>query len=224
MRILIALLAFLIAAPAVAPALAQVTDQTLLIGKAANTVERLRTDTNLGPKLANALQRARAVFIVPDLVKGGFLLGAEYGTGILMTRERGQGRWSGPAFYSVAGGSIGLQIGLQDQASVFVILTDGGLAAVMNDRMKLGAEAGVAVATIGAAAEASTTTNLGADIVIFAKSAGVYGGATIDGAAILPRHSWNAAFYGGNPVPEAILLRHELDTPMADRLRDSLTR
>lgn len=115
------------------PVLAQnvVTDQTMMVGKAKSTVERLRSDPNMERNIAPLLARARAVLIVPDLVKGGFLLGAEYGTGVLLTRDAASGRWSGPAFYSVASGSIGLQIGLQDAEAMFIIMTDGGLRAVM---------------------------------------------------------------------------------------------
>jgi len=208
------------------PVLAQnvVTDQTMMVGKAKSTVERLRSDPNMERNIAPLLGRARAVLIVPDLVKGGFLLGAEYGTGVLLTRDAASGRWSGPAFYSVASGSIGLQIGLQDAEAMFIIMTDGGLRAVMEDRFKAGADAGIAVAHLGAGAEAATTLNVGADIYAFSKAVGVYGGATLEGSGILPRHAWNAAYYGGNPSPEDIVVARRLDAPQADRLRDLLAR
>jgi SH3 domain-containing YSC84-like protein 1 len=222
MRKLIAMALALVALPLVARA-ELVNDQTRMVGRAVSTVERLRTDSNLSGPLGDALRRARAVLIVPDLIKGGFLLGAQYGTGILMVRGA-DGRWSGPAFYSIAAGSVGLQIGLQDAEAVYAIMSDGGLSAVIDNRFKAGAEAGVAVATVGAGAEASTTTNTGADIFAFSRAIGLYGGAALDGAAILPRHSWNAAFYGGNPTPESILFRRELDSSQADRLRDVLDR
>lgn len=200
-----------------------VTDQTRLVAKAASTVERLRSEAPLRDDIDRLLGRARAVLIVPDLVKGGFILGAEYGTGILLTRDR-DGRWSGPAFYSVASGSVGLQLGLQDAEAMFIIMSEGGLRAVMNDRFKAGADAGVAVAHVGAGAEASTTGNVGADIYAFAKAVGIYGGATLEGSGILPRHSWNAAYYGGNPAPEDIVVHRRLDSPQANRLRDVLAR
>ncbi len=206
------------------PARAQaVTDQTMMVDKAVNTVERLRGDPHLQRMVTDTLARARAVLIVPDLVKGGFVFGAEYGTGILLARDR-QGRWSGPAFYSVASGSFGLQIGLEDSATVFVIMSDGGLSAIMDNRMKLGADAGIAVVTVGAGASASTTTNAGADIYAFSAAVGVYGGVSLEGSAILPRHSWNAAYYGGNPSPGDIVLAHRVDTRQADRLRNVLAR
>ena len=200
-----------------------VTDQTQMVTKAVNTVERLRSETDRQPQISEKLAAARAVLIVPDLVKGGFFLGAEYGTGVLLTRGK-DGLWSGPAFYSVASGSIGLQIGLQDAETLFIIMSDNGLDAVMNDRMKLGAAANVAVAVVGVGAEADTTTNVGADIYAFSNAAGLFAGVSLNGSGILPRHSWNAAYYGGNPVPEDILIARRLDSPQANRLKDVLTR
>lgn len=202
---------------------AQVTDQTMMVGKAVSVVERLRSDPNFTDQMASLLPRARAVLIVPDLVKGGFILGAQYGTGVLLARDA-SGRWSGPAFYSIAAGSVGLQLGLQDAESVYVIMNEGGLKAVVDNQFKAGAEAGVAVAMVGAGASANTTTNVGADIYAFSRAVGLYGGATLDGAGILPRHSWNAAYYGGNPTPEDILFSRTLDSRQADRLRDILSR
>ncbi|MBX9634421.1 MAG: lipid-binding SYLF domain-containing protein [Magnetospirillum sp.] len=206
------------------PAFAQtVSDQTMMVSKAVSTVERLRRDSGLSADVNSLLARARAVLVIPDLVKGGFFLGAEYGTGVLLTKD-GQGTWSGPAFYSIASGSLGLQIGLQDSESLFIIMSEGGLRAVMNDRFKAGAEAGVAVAHIGAGALAATTSNAGADIYAFSKAVGAYGGASLAGSGILPRHSWNAAYYGGNPSPEDIVIARRLNSPQADRLRDVLGR
>ncbi len=200
-----------------------VTEQTMLVAKAASTVERLRADGNIQSIITEKLARARAVLVVPDLVKGGFILGAQYGTGILLARDS-SGRWSGPAFYSVASGSIGLQIGLQDAETLYIIMTDGGLSAIMNNNMKLGADASVAVAVLGAGAEASTTTNTGADIYAFNNAAGLFGGASLQGSGILPRDTWNAAYYGGAPTPADILLAHRVDSAQADRLRDVLAR
>lgn len=223
MRLLIlALLSLLLFAPR--PASAQsASDGAGVLAKAATTVERLRRDPNMGRELDPRLARARAVLIVPDLVKGGFILGAEWGTGVLLVKDDG-GRWSGPAFYSVASGSVGLQVGIQDAETIFVIMSDAGLRAVMENRFKAGADASVAVAHVGGGAEASTTTNAGADIYAFNKAIGAYGGASLEGSGILPRHSWNAGFYGGNPAPEDIVLTRRLDSPQADRLRDVLVR
>lgn len=200
-----------------------VSDQTLLVAKAVTTIERLRANDAISRELQVKLARARAVLIVPDLVKGGFILAAEWGTGVLLGRDA-YGRWSGPAFYSVASGSIGLQAGLQDAETVFVIMSEAGLRAIMENRFKAGADAGIAVAHVGAGTEAAVTTHGGADIYAFNKAVGAYGGASLEGSAILPRHSWNAAYYGANPSPDDIVITHRLDNSQANRLRDVLAR
>lgn len=215
---------FVLLALLVLPARAdEVSDPSRTVAKAATTVERLRRASAMQGDVDRLLARSHAVLIIPDLIKGGFILGAEYGTGVLLTKDRA-GRWSGPAFYSVASGSLGLQVGLQDSETMFIIMSEGGLRAVMTDRFKAGADAGVAVAHVGAGAEASTTGNGGADIYAFSKAVGAYGGASLEGSGILPRHSWNAAYYGGNPTPEDIVISRRLDSPQADRLRDLLGR
>lgn len=206
------------------PSFAQgVTDETQIVSKAVNTVERLRNDTSRQKTIANKLAHARAVLIVPDLVKGGFFFGAEYGSGVLLTRGR-DGLWSGPAFYSIASGSFGLQIGLQDAETLFIIMSDNGLYAIMNDKMKLGAAANVAVAVVGVGAEADTTTNTGADIYAFNSAAGLYAGVSLQGSGIVSRTPWNAAYYGRNVSPEEILIRRAVDNSQADRLRDVLSK
>lgn len=200
-----------------------VTDQTRMVDKAANVIERLRNSGSMGKDFSRRLSSARAILIVPELVRGGFILGAEYGTGVLLSRD-GSGRWSGPAFYSVTSGSIGLQIGVQDAETVFLITSDAGLRAVMYNNMKIGADASVAVAHVGAGTQAATTTNAGADIYAYSRAAGAYGGASLAGSGITSRAAWNAAYYGGNPAPEDILIRRSIDSPQADRLRDILAR
>lgn len=198
-----------------------VTDETQMVTRAITTVERIRSESGRKDLIAEKLSQARAVLVVPDLVKGGFFFGAEYGTGVLLTRDK-NGSWNGPAFYSIASGSFGLQVGVQDSESMFVIMSDSGLYAIMNDKMKLGADANIALVIVGAGIEADTTTNAGADIYAFSNSVGLFGGVSLQGSGILPRHSWNADYYGGSPTPEDILVFHKFNNPQADRLKDVL--
>ncbi|EPY01411.1 lipid-binding SYLF domain-containing protein [Magnetospirillum fulvum] len=218
--IALALIAWLIPAAVKAQT---VTDQSVMVNRAVTTVERLRADPSMAESMNDLLPKARGVLVVPDLVKGGFFFGAQYGTGLLLVRDR-SGGWSDPAFFSIAAGSFGLQIGLQDAEAIYVIMTDGGLNAVLDNRFKTGASAGVAVTVVGAGAEAATTTHVGADIYAFSRAVGLYGGLTLDGAGILPRHSWNAAYYGGNPTIQDILYNRAVNNPQADRLRNILAR
>ena len=216
------LILMLVLAPSAVSAQA-VTDEAQMVKRAANTVERIRTDPRWANTANDVLSKARAVLIVPDLVKGGFIIGAEYGSGVLMTRSP-DGSWSSPAFYSIASGSVGFQIGLQDAESMFVIMNDRGLSAIMEDKMKLGAAADVSLLVVGAGAEASTTTHAGADIYAFNTSAGLYAGVTLAGSGILPRPSWNQSYYGAQPSPEDIVITRKYDNPQASHLKDVLAR
>lgn len=227
MRVL-SLLAGLFALVAVTvggPARAQdavVTEQQMLINRSVATIERLLTDDNFRQSLQPLFERARAVLIVPNMLKAGFILGGEWGTGVLLVR--GPQGWSHPAFYTVGAGSVGLQVGVQDSEVLFLVMTDAGLEAIMNNNVKMGAEIGVSFLIAGAGMEAATTSNLGADVYAYARSFGLFGGGAFEGAVIRSRNTWNAAFYGPQATAEAIVLRREYANPGAEKLREILAR
>lgn len=214
---LLALLALALLRPL--PAAAQV-DQQKLVNSAQTTVERLRTDSNYDSHWGPLLQSARAVLIVPNLVKAGFILGGEYGMGVMVLR-RGDGSWSSPAFYTLTAGSFGLQAGFQDAEVLFAIMSERALQAVMTNAIKFGADLGLAIMVLGGGMEAATTTNFGADIYAFSRAVGLFGGGSLEGAVIKPRSTWNTAYYGDAVTPEEILLG-DLVNPQADGLRQTL--
>lgn len=225
MRILAAFAAILAAALVLsaAPARAQV-DQQQTVNRALATIERLKTDKRFQSDFVPQLAQARAALIVPDLYKGGFILGGQFGNGVLLARGS-DGNWSYPCFYSLAGGSLGLQFGLEDVSIVFLIKTDRGLDAVLQDQFKIGAEMQVALAVVGGGTEAATTSNMHADILAYALGAvGFYGSVSLEGAALSPRESWNSAYYGHAAGARAIILQNAVRNPQADRLRDFLAK
>ena len=188
-----------------APALAQ-TDEQDLIAKARITVDHLRTDKEFG-NARDLLHRARAVVIVPSLVKGGFFVGGEGGDAVLLART-GAASWSEPAFYSLASASFGLQIGLEQAEVVLLVMNDKAVQALMKDEFKIGAQAGVTVVTLGSGGEAGTTAAAGADIVVWSSATGAYAGLTLNGSIIKPRDSYNAAYYGKPVRPYGIVFGH----------------
>ncbi len=220
---LLALLAVALAVLAVppAPARAQV-DQQQAVNRALGTVERLRTKPEIKPYFDADLAKARAVLIVPDLYKAGFVIGGQFGNGVLMARRK-DGSFSYPAFYSLSGGSIGLQIGAEDVSIVFLVMTDGGLNAVLQNKFKIGAEAQGALLVVGAGVEGNTTSNAGVDIKAYAFGAiGLFGSLSLQGAVITPRDTWNQAYYGRPVAARAVVLEGAAQNPEADRLRDFL--
>lgn len=197
------------------------SDARAEIANAVAVVESVRNDVNFTKDLEPYLQRARGVMVIPSYYKGGFIIGGSYGVGLLMVRDD-QGKLTPPAFYSVVGGSVGLQIGGQRVQMILMIMTENGLNSVLSDNFKMGASAGVSFATVGANIEAATTANLDADIIAFAHSQGAYGGGVFEGAGLVFRDSWNRAVYGPNASAKAILFDRRWVLPDADNLHRSL--
>lgn len=201
------------------PAMADdVLDARHAMDEAAITVERVRAE--LKTNIEGPLSNAKAVLVIPSYYKLGFVVGGAYGDGMLLTRQP-DGSFGDPAFYRMTSGSIGLQIGMQSAAIIFMIMTEKGLSAVLNDEFKLGANVGMTFGTLGVGAEAATTTNVGKDMLAYSTATGLFAGGALEGAAIKPRKDWNAAVYGvGNDNPSAIVQRSQLRT--AETLKDAL--
>lgn len=202
-----------------APALAQ-EEQQALVDKARISLNALRNDPD-HPNLKTTLARAKAVLIIPSLLKAGFLIGGEGGSGVLLVRNA-NGEWSSPAFYTLASGSVGLQIGAQDAEVLFTVMTDKGLQQVLKNEFKLGADASIALGPIGGGVEASTTLNMGADIYAFSKTRGAFAGGSFEGSYIKPRTEWNKLYYGQALSVEDIVLNGKASNPGADALRQAL--
>lgn len=213
-------LAFLLVAAR--PVHADATDAEELVSEAQFTLKKLQAHPDLGPYVTRYLKQAKAVLIVPQLLKGGFIVGGEGGTGVLLARGDG-GRWSYPAFYSMGAASFGLQIGGQASEVLLLIMTGQGLQAVIEDMVKIGGELDAAAGPYGAGVDAATTTNLNADILSYSVAKGAYIGANLEGSVIVPRESLNEAYYGRRLAPEAIVLRGEAANPQADALRQALS-
>lgn len=200
-------------------AAAEASDQTALLANATNTVEHMLSDKTFGPS-TDLLHQARAVLIVPALVKGGFFFGAEGGNGVLLRRE-GE-RWSNPAFYTLASGSFGLQIGLEKAELVMFIMSQKALSGIEKSKFKLGAGAGLTVVTVGANAQGATAPNLSGDIIIWSSTQGAYGGLTLEGSVVDDKRDWNDEFYGKSSPVGGILSDMSVK-PETTALRDALS-
>jgi SH3 domain-containing YSC84-like protein 1 len=188
------------------------TDETTTVQHATGTLQDLRHDKEFG-NARELLHRARAVLIAPRIFKAGFFFGGEGGAAVLMVR--GAHGWSDPAFYTVASASFGLQIGAQESEMIVFIMSDKALNAVMENKFKIGANAGIAVATLGSTVEGATTTNVGADMVVWASASGAYAGISLDGTVIEPRAEGNASFYGRAVTPRDVLIRRSVSSSEA---------
>jgi len=194
-----------------------------LVDWSADTVENFARLPKL-KEFAKSLPGARAMLVLPAIVKAGFFVGAEGGSGVLIARAH-DGSWGQPAFYTLGAASFGLQLGLQDTETVLVIRNDGALQSIIEHQGKLGADIGITAGFIGAGMEASTTTNLGVDVLAFTNSKiGAFAGASLEGAVLARRRDMNEAFYGPGATPQGIVLEGRFKNPKADRLRSVLAR
>jgi SH3 domain-containing YSC84-like protein 1 len=221
-RILMTVIAaLLLAVPQLA--WAESSSEQEAVDRAMRAVEQLRTGPGAPPNLGELLHRARGIMIFPELVKAGFFFGAQGGSGVFLSRDPETNTWSYPAFYVFGAGSFGLQIGVEVSKIVLIVMNDRALNALMSDEFKIGAEAGIAIVTIGAGAEASTTSAAGGDIYAFAQSMGLFGGIALQGGIIKPRVVYNHEYYGNGVKSEDIVLRRTAKNPGADGLRNALS-
>ncbi|WP_051014739.1 lipid-binding SYLF domain-containing protein [Teichococcus cervicalis] len=209
------------------PAAAQVEEQALVDRSTLAVQEMLGAGDGGNAAHFNdaivLLRRARAVMVCPRIFRAGFILGGQGGSCVLLARD-GAGSWSSPAFYGLGSGSIGFQIGVQDAMVMMMVLTDKGLNALMDSQFKIGADASIAVATIGGGIAGSTTAAVGADIVTFAKSRGLYAGIALDGSLMTSRSDANRAYYGQGYSARQIVIDMAAHNPGADPLRAVLLR
>jgi lipid-binding SYLF domain-containing protein len=140
------------------------------------------------------LRGAKCVAIVPNLVKAGFIFGAEGGRGVATCRVNGH--WSAPAFFTIAGGSWGAQIGVEGTDLVMLFMNDEGARHLLSIDWKIGADAGVAAGPWGRDASASMAVNASTSILTYSRSKGVFIGAALNGANVHADHKAMNEFYG----------------------------
>jgi SH3 domain-containing YSC84-like protein 1 len=197
------------------------SDQQTTVDRARFVINDLRHDKEFG-NASDLQRRARAVMIVPRLYKGGFFVGGEGGTGVLLIHSAGGG-WSEPAFYAIGSASFGLQIGLEQSEMVMFVMSQKALDALMRDQFKIGAQAGLAVVTLGAGVEAATTAAAGPDIVVWASSSGAYAGVSLNGSIVKPQFDADRAYYGPGVTQNDILFRATVANPSASGLVRALS-
>ena len=198
-----------------AQAFANETTAEAIVDAASTSVDTFTVDPNM-KWLRDNMNEAKGVFILPQLVKGGFIFGGSGGSGVLLSRGDGN-IWSDPAFYTMGSGTIGLQIGVEVSEIILMVMTDRGIDALLTSSFKLGGDVSIAAGPIGAGAKAQT-----ADILAFSRSKGIYGGINIEGAVIKIRNDWNHAYYGGETSPRDILINGTATNPHADNLRSAV--
>jgi len=159
---------------------------------------------------AEVLGSAECVAVVPSMLKGGFVVGARYGRGLASCRTpKG---WSAPAFFTVKGGSFGLQIGGQAVDLVMLIINDGGMQNLLSSQFKLGADASVAAGPVGRHAAADTDWKMRAQVLSYSRARGIFAGLELNGAVIRQDKDSTREFYG-HMVTSKASLEGEIEPP-----------
>ena len=212
-----------LAAPVLSPMPARAdAKRQALVDSSLESARKILTGKDY-PDAAKFIVDARGVLIVPEMVQGGLIFGLAGGRGTLMARTQPRD-WSPPAFYLMGSGSVGLQIGAKVSEVVFILKTEKGLQAILDHRFKFGAEAGMALAVVGIGVEGASTTAVGADIIAFASSVGLFAGASLEGSYLDPDNDWNALYYGDGANTRSIVMDRRYTNPGAEPIRQFMSR
>jgi len=158
------------------------------------------------------LEHAKCIAVVPHLLKGGFVFGAENGRGVATCRT--SDGWSAPMFFAITGGSWGLQIGIEGVDLVMIIQNERGMKQLLASKFELGADASAAAGPVGRHASANTDWKMDAEILTYSRAKGAFAGLTLNGASIRHDEDSTRAIYG-HDVSNARILKGEVTMPGA---------
>jgi SH3 domain-containing YSC84-like protein 1 len=188
------------AAAAIRPAEAQ------RLTASARTVQQLR-----GEIPDDVWSRARCVIAVPDLKKAAFILGGEYGKGVMSCRAGDQ--WSAPVFTQLAKGSWGFQAGVEQADLVLLVMNEKGVQKLLENTVTLGADASIAAGPVGRRAGAGTDAALSAELLAYSRSKGLFAGIDISGGVLRPDDEVNVDVFGAGATPRTILANSQMSAP-----------
>ena len=166
------------------------------------------------------LQHAKCIAVVPHMLKGGFVLGAENGRGVATCRTADG--WSAPAFFAITGGSWGLQIGIEGVDLVMIIQNERGMQQLLQSKFAIGADASAAAGPVGRHASADTDWKMDAEILTYSRAKGAFAGLTLDGASVRRDDDSTQAIYGRHVTTRAILGGHVPSTESAAHFLDAV--
>jgi lipid-binding SYLF domain-containing protein len=152
---------------------------------------------------AGILQKAYCVAVVPSFIKGAFIIGGDYGKGVVTCRT--PNGWSAPVFIQMSGGSFGFQIGGQGTDLVLVAINENGLNDLLKNKFKIGGDASAAAGPVGRDAEASTDILMNAELLTWSRAKGLFAGIALDGTVVNQDSGDTQAFYGVDYPFERIL-------------------
>lgn len=190
-----------------------------------DTAQRLTAATDVLNDMMNAsdkgipqdlLSKAQCVVVIPNLKKGGFIVGAEYGKGFFTCRKPSGVGWSAPGAVRISGGKFGLLIGGAETDVIMLVMNQSGMEHLLSDKFQVGGEASAAAGPVGRDASAMTDAELHAEILTYSRQRGIYGGLDLSGAAVTEDHDTVKALYG-HDMSNKEIATGEVHTPAEAR-------
>jgi len=175
---------------------------------ATNVLQQMLSDQNIP---SDVIAKANCVIVLPNVKKGGFIVGGTGGRGPMVCRITSTGKWSAPAMYSIGGMSAGLQAGGSSSDYVLLVMNEKGVNAILNGKTVLGTDATAAAGPSGAAAASAS----GSDILTYKRAKGLFAGVSLGGASLEPDNEANQRLYGRSITAQEILQANTVPTPIA---------
>jgi SH3 domain-containing YSC84-like protein 1 len=170
------------------------------------------------------LDKSACAVIVPSVKKGAFIVGAKYGRGFIMCRNKGGSGWSAPGGVIIEGGSVGFQIGGSSTDVVMLVMNDGGIDKLLSSKFTLGGDASVAGGPVGRTTSAETDAQLHAEILTYSRTQGLFAGVSLQGATLRPDDDANKDMYGKEMSNKEVVLGNTTAPRTAARLIADLNR
>ncbi len=167
------------------------------------------TEQMIPPEL---IKKCKAIVIFPEVIKAGFMIGGRYGEGVMLVKGE-QTSWNAPAFFTITGGSFGLQIGVQSIDVILLIMTKKGLDALLEEEFTIGGDASVTAGPRGAKVEADIDILLKANIITYAAAKGLFAGVSIKGSDIGFSEKINKKFYNKKYKVNDFLIENKVPLP-----------
>lgn len=161
------------------------------------------------------LAKARCVIVIPSVTKAAFVVGAEYGRGVMTCRagDDFRGAWSAPTMMALEGGSFGLQIGGEATDFVILVMNNRGAESLLHSKVKLGADASIAAGPVGRQAEADTDAAMRAEMLSYSRARGVFAGFSLEGTTLRPDNGGNRRLYHERVTAPEIVQESKVETP-----------
>ncbi len=176
-------------------------DEAKKLNEATAALQEIRNADNGIPE--SIWNKAECVVVIPGLKKAGFIVGGEFGSGVMSCRNNGT--WGAPVFMEMKKGSAGLQAGVSSTDLVLMVMNRGGAEKLLGNKVTLGADASIAAGPVGRTASAGTDVQLSAQILSYSRSKGLFAGINLSGGTLNPDNSKNERVYGRYVSPKDIV-------------------